>query len=132
MKTKQEWLDDCQAAFNKYIRLRDQHLPCISCGRFHNGQWHAGHFLSRGSNPELRFNEDNCHRQCAPCNNHLSGNQQKYREALVIRIGEERVASLEGPHEPLNLDIQQIKELREHYLGKIREIESYFPSNEDF
>ena len=118
--------------FNKYIRLRDQHLPCISCGRFHKGKWDAGHFLSVGSNPELRYCEENVHRQCSPCNTHLSGNQQRFREGLIERIGQERVEWLEGPHDMPLWTIDDLEDLKKKFQKKIKDIESYFPSSEDF
>ena len=38
LKTRSDWLKEAQIEFNKYIRLRDASLPCISCQRFHIGQ----------------------------------------------------------------------------------------------
>ncbi len=122
LKTRSEWLKDLQVVFNKYIRLRDEHLPCVSCGRFHQGQWHAGHYLSVGAHPELRFNELNVWRQCQPCNAHLSGNQINYRKELVKRIGAEEVEKLEGKHEPLKLTIPEIQELIAKYKAKVKEL----------
>lgn len=94
------WMKRAQSAFNAWVRARDACQPCISCGRIHQGQNHAGHYRPAGSNPELRFEPDNCHLQCAPCNSHLSGNLTSYRPALIAKIGLERVEWLEGPHEP--------------------------------
>ena len=34
---------------------RDFDKPCVSCGNYHQGQWHAGHYLTVGARPELRF-----------------------------------------------------------------------------
>lgn len=73
LKSRADHLREAQAAFNEFIRWRDWDRPCISCGRFHDGQYHAGHYRSVGSHPELRFDENNVHKQCAPCNNHKSG-----------------------------------------------------------
>src|SRR5690606_27037161 len=87
IKTKGDYLRETQAAFNEWIRERDRDLPCISCGRHHQGQWHAGHYRTVGANPELRFNPLNVHKQCAPCNNHKSGDIVNYRINLVERIG---------------------------------------------
>lgn len=70
LKSRSEWLKEAQAVFNKFIRLRDKNEPCISCGRYHQGQYHAGHYRSVGACPELRFCELNVHKQCAPCNDH--------------------------------------------------------------
>tara|TARA_Y100000782_G_scaffold86140_1_gene93531 strand:+ start:96 stop:662 length:567 start_codon:yes stop_codon:yes gene_type:complete len=123
VKTKGQHLRDAQSEFNKYIRLRDAKEPCISCGRFHTGQYHAGHYLTVGAKPELRFEEDNCHKQCAPCNNHLSGNLVLYRVNLINKIGLERVEWLEGPHELPNWTIEQIQEIKKHYRRKWQELE---------
>ncbi|HDL2201950.1 TPA: recombination protein NinG, partial [Mannheimia haemolytica] len=110
--------------FNKFIRLRDKDLPCISCGRHHQGQWHAGHYKTVGGNPELRFNEDNVHRQCSVCNNHLHGNIVNYRVNLIEKIGLERVEFLERKdHPPLKLTIEQIKDLIKVYKAKCKELE---------
>ncbi len=120
LKSRSEWFKEAQKVFNQYIRLRDEKLPCVSCGRFHQGQWHAGHYLSVGAHPELRFNELNVWRQCQPCNAHLSGNQINYRKELVNRIGIEKVEWLEGPHEPLKLAIPEIQALIAEYKAKIK------------
>ena len=120
LKSRSEWLRDAQVVFNKHIRLRDEHLPCVSCGRFHQGQWHAGHYLSVGAHPELRFNELNVWRQCQPCNAHLSGNQINYRKELIRRIGAEEVEKLEGKQEPLKLTIPEIQSLIVEYKAKVK------------
>ena len=120
LKTRSEWLRDAQATFNAFIRDRDKLDPCISCGRFHEGQYHAGHYRTVGANPELRFNENNCHKQCSACNNHLSGNITNYRINLVKKIGIEAVEILEGPHEITKLTIEDIKEIKECYKAKIK------------
>ncbi|HDL5482293.1 TPA: recombination protein NinG, partial [Mannheimia haemolytica] len=124
LKSRSAWLKDLQNIFNKFIRLRDKDLPCISCGRHHQGQWHAGHYKTVGGNPELRFNEDNVHRQCSVCNNHLHGNIVNYRVNLIEKIGLERVEFLERKdHPPLKLTIEQIKDLIKVYKAKCKELE---------
>ena len=123
LKTKCAHLREAQASFNAYIRERDAQEPCISCGRYHTGKYDAGHYRSVGSAPELRFDEDNCHRQCVPCNQHLSGNLISYRINLVKRIGQERVDKLEGPHEPKNYTIEQIQDIKAHYRKRVREMQ---------
>lgn len=87
-------LNEAQKAFNKYIRLRDAKEPCISCQRHHSGQYHAGHYKTVGARSDLRFHEDNCHKQCAPCNNHLSGNIGEYIGNLINKIGQKRFDAL--------------------------------------
>ncbi|MFS7357606.1 recombination protein NinG [Rahnella inusitata] len=107
-----------QTEFNAFIRERDADLPCISCGRFHDGQYHAGHYRTVGANPELRFNEDNCHRQCAPCNNHLSGNIENYTPAIRAKIGEQAYQLLMGAHEPQRYRREDFERIRDEYKAK--------------
>ena len=121
-KSRATWAREAQAAFNAFIRLRDADLPCISCGRFHQGQWHAGHYRSVGAAPELRFDVLNVHKQCAPCNTHLSGNITKYRAGLIDRMGVHVVEYLEGPHRLIGFDIDDFKEIKRFYASKAREL----------
>lgn len=125
IKSRSDWLNDLQSWVNKFVRLRDKNEPCISCGRYHQGQWHAGHYRSRGACPELRFNEDNIHKQCSVCNNHKSGNAIEYRINLISKIGLERVEFLERhDHQPLKLSIDEIKELIKVYKAKCKGLEN--------
>ena len=122
LKTRNEWLKEAQSAFNAYIRIRDIELPCISCGRHHTGQYHAGHYRSVGSAPNLRFDENNCHKQCQPCNSHLSGNIVLYRKALLVKAGEQEVDRIESANAPGKWTIEEIKSIRQIYLAKYREL----------
>lgn len=123
LKTRSDWMREAQTAVNAFVRERDKDLPCISCGRFHEGQWHAGHYLSRGAHPELALEPRNIHRQCAPCNTHLSGNQVKFRLGLIARHGVELVDWLEGPHEPKRYTIDELKAIRDEYRTRLRELQ---------
>ncbi|MEI9582202.1 recombination protein NinG [Enterobacter asburiae] len=114
------FIKQAQQAFNEFIRYRDRGEACISCGRHHEGQYHAGHFRTTGANPELRFNEDNCHRQCAPCNNHLSGNLIAYRPALIAKIGQARFDALMGPHEMPKWKREDYILIRDEYRAKLK------------
>ena len=116
-------LKKAQDAFNKYIRLRDASEPCISCGRHHHGQYHAGHYRSVGSAPELRFEPLNVSKQCQPCNSHLSGNLINYRVALVQKIGIDSVEWIEGPHEAKKYTIDDIKAIKSKYSRMARDLE---------
>ena len=122
LKTRADHLKEAQVVVNQYIRLRDADLPCVSCGRFHDGQWHAGHFRSAGGHPELRFEPLNIWRQCAPCNTHKSGDLVNYRAELVRRIGAERVEWLEGPHEAKRYTIEDLKAIKAEYRAKIKQL----------
>lgn len=122
LKSRSEWLRQAQTVFNQYIRMRDDKEPCISCQRHHQGQYHAGHYLTVGACPELRFNELNVHKQCSACNNHLSGNLINYRINLINKIGLAEVEKLEGPCEPLKLSVDEIKALIAEYRGRVKNI----------
>jgi hypothetical protein len=124
LKSRADYLKEAQAVFNKYIRMRDEAEPCISCSRHHGGQYHAGHFRTVGAAPELRFNEYNCHKQCSVCNNHLSGNLLEYRRKLVAKIGIEKVEWLEGKHEAKKYTIDEIIKIKKHYQQKIKDMQN--------
>ncbi len=124
LKTRSEWLKDAQTVFNQYIRERDKNLPCISCGRHHQGQYHAGHYRSVGSHPELRFEELNVHKQCSVCNNHKSGNILEYRINLIKKLGADKVEWLEGNHEPKKYSIDEIKAIKSEYRLKLKELKN--------
>lgn len=121
-KRRADWLREAQSAFNRYIRLRDEKEPCISCGRHHEGQYHAGHYLSTGARPELRFDERNVHKQCQPCNTHLHGNLVLYRKALIEKYGVAVVEWLEGPHEAKKYSIEDLKAIKDKYNRMAKEI----------
>ena len=122
-KSRRDWLKDTQAWFNKFVRLRDAKELCISCGRNHEGQWHAGHYRTVGSMPQLRFDERNCHRQCSACNNFLSGNIVNYRANLIRKIGVEQVDWLEGHHELKHYTIEDLIELKKIYSRRCKILE---------
>lgn len=122
LKSRADHLKDTQIAFNAWIRERDIGLPCVSCGRHHNGQWHAGHFKSVGGHPALRFEPLNAARQCAPCNTHKSGDLLNYRIELINRIGADLVDWLEGPHEPKKYTVDELKAMTADYRAKTREL----------
>lgn len=110
--------------FNSFIRMRDRELPCISCGTTANVIYAAGHYKSRGANGALAFNEDNVHKQCNHhCNQMLSGNIGPYRVNLLAKIGEERLAFLEGPHEPVKYSAADYVAIKKKYLRKCQEME---------
>jgi hypothetical protein len=121
MRSKRDWLKLAQVAFNQWIRKRDEGKPCISCGRFHEGQHHAGHYLSVGARPELRFEEKNANLQCSACNNYLSGNIVLYRKNLIERIGLENVEWLEGYHPPNKYTSEQLQAIIKLYKAKLKE-----------
>jgi hypothetical protein len=120
-KTRGAHVLELQAAFNELVRLRDADQPCISCGTY-QGEWHAGHYRSVGSEPALRLEPDNCHRQCARCNVYMNGNLAAYRVNLIEKIGLDRVEWLEGNHPPLKLTLAEILEMKTLYRAEVRRL----------
>ncbi|WP_086931587.1 recombination protein NinG [Agarilytica rhodophyticola] len=118
------WRKKAQTEFNKYIRTRDKGQPCISCGRSTGCKMNAGHYLSVGAHPELRFNDLNCHIQCEHCNSYLSGNIVRYRPNLIQKIGQDRVEWLEGAHPQARYKLHDLKRIHAHYKLATKLLES--------
>lgn len=122
LKPLKHWEDMTQRVVNDYIRERDKHLPCISCGTWETVQWEAGHYRSRGAASHLRYNEDNIAKQCHRCNCELSGNAIHFREGLVARIGIQRVEALESDNNPHRYTREELDSIRASYRAALREI----------
>tara|TARA_R110000868_G_scaffold296267_1_gene556496 strand:- start:269 stop:820 length:552 start_codon:yes stop_codon:yes gene_type:complete len=121
--SRTELLKIAQVTFNTYIRLRDKHLPCISCGSIADIQQHAGHYFSVGAYPALRFNEDNVNKQCVQCNNFLHGNLLDYDRALKVKIGLERYNQLYALKTSIfKPSAIEINDLIEVYKARIKEL----------
>jgi hypothetical protein len=128
MRPLSYWVKQAQTAFNAWIRARDVDVPCISCddalaakSTGHRGSlYHAGHYLTTGARPELRFDEDNVHKQCAQCNLHLHGNPVAFRIGLVRRKGQAVVDRLEGPHPPRQLRRPDLIAIRDDYRARLK------------
>ena len=114
--THSEWLNLLQKVFNAYIRARDKDDFCISCWTPLKGRkFDAGHYRSVGSNPQLRFHEENVWGQCVPCNRDKHGNLIQYRKSLILKIGVDKVEYLENLNSSQKLSIPEIKEKIRHY-----------------
>lgn len=122
LKTRSDWLKEAQVEFNRFIRLRDKDLGCISCGVKLGNKYDAGHYRSVGGFPEFRFDENNVHAQCVRCNQLLSGNLIEYRINLISRIGKDEVERLEKHTEPKKYTIQEIKDIKEIYKKKQKKV----------
>ncbi len=124
MMTHKDYLKLLQVVFNTFIRLRDKDLPCISCGKTKAEEFHAGHYIAT-TYQYLRFNENNCHKQCSKCNTHLRGNSIPYRIELINRIGLPEVEKLESErHLPLKITIPEIQGQIKLYKLKIKELKN--------
>lgn len=95
LKKLSDYEAEARKAFQKFIRLRDSGLPCISCGTVTAELWDGGHYKKAELYSGLIFNENNCHKQCRKCNHYLGGNELNYRSGLITRFGENYVLELE-------------------------------------
>ena len=122
LRTKSYYIKILQQVFNKYIRERDKHLPCISCGRSDVEEFHAGHYIPT-TYQYHRFSEDNVHKQCSYCNTHLRGNIIEYRKNLINKIGLANVEYLENTKNMIfEMDKIMLKDLIAEYKKKIKNI----------
>lgn len=118
------WADKAQRAFNKWIVQRDRDLPCISCGTTSpTVQYCAGHYRTRKAACQLRYNEDNVHKQCNNyCNMQNSGNIPAYRPALIIKIGQERHDALINNKETKRLTREECQAIEKLYKQKLKSL----------
>jgi len=140
LKGLKELRAEAQAAFNRYIRLRDRRAghACICCGEPLNwtssltgGDVDAGHFLSRGARPELAFDERNVNAQRKGCNRTGGTTYTRFRAGMVARYGEEVVAQLEGPHPMPHLKHDDYRQIRDAYKLKARALEKVAANDAD-
>lgn len=123
LKTLQDWLKEAQTIFNKYVRLRDQGLPCVSCN-LPPKKKNAGHYYSSGGHSNIRFDEDNVHLQCEACNTFLSGNLLNYQIGIQKRIGAQKLLELqERAHVTKKWTIEELKEIIQTYKTKVRQLQ---------
>lgn len=122
---------EAQAEFNAYIRERDRQAGygCICCGAplewdstAPGGKVDAGHYISRGSAPELAFDERNVNAQRKSCNRPGGATRIEFRQGMVLRWGIAVVEELEGPHSLPQLRHDDYRQIRDTYRAKAREL----------
>ncbi|MFJ2456828.1 recombination protein NinG [Pseudomonas protegens] len=128
LKSRADHAKEAQAVINRYVRLRDAHLGCISCDKpaSWGGQWHCSHFRSVGAAAHLRFNLWNMNKSCSQCNAHLSGNIMAYRPRLVAKIGAEKVDWLERNQDLVRHEISYLKRLKAVFTKKVKRLEKRY------
>lgn len=102
---------------NAIVRLIDNDKGCISCDHgWHKPatrQWHAGHRVSIGSNPTLRYHLFNIFKQCSICNDWKSANERAYDAGIIKIYGKavyDYIKSLPARYTSLNLSKEELKE----------------------
>lgn len=110
-ESKSRLTKDLDKVFSIFIRQRGKG-KCISCGA--QSEWknmQCGHYIRR-SVMNTRWDEDNCHSQCMPCNVFKSGNYPAYTLALMSKYGADII-------EELNERSQQIKKWEKDELKEM-------------
>lgn len=125
VKPKAKWLKEAEQAVNKYVRIRDAHLGCVSCDKpsTWQGQWHASHLRSVSSASSIRFNLWNIHKACSVCNVHLSANLSEYLPRVRQKIGDAKVDWLYTQNQPASYSIEYLKRLKAIFTRRCRIIE---------
>lgn len=116
---------EARAAFQKWVRMRDANLLCISCGRDAE-TWDGGHYYKAELYSRLIFHPVNCNKQCKYCNKYLDGNESGYRTGLLKKYGQETIDNLDllavddkklGAY---HWTREQLIEIKNTYLEKIK------------
>ena len=109
-KKKSNYEKDLEKEINKLCRLIDAGCSCISCNSKDANE--AGHFMSVGSMPKLRYHLFNLWVQCRQCNGPKGSNGTIYRINLRSIYGPEFLNNLDSLVQigPLNLSIPELKE----------------------
>lgn len=118
---------EAQTEFNRFIRLRDRLAGhgCICCGQpldwkstKPGGSVDAGHFVSRGSAPQLAFDERNVNAQDKGHNRPGGAERDEFRLGMVLRWGPAVVDELEGPSTPARLRHDDYRAIKAKYRAK--------------
>lgn len=130
-----------QTAFNK-MRVLEEKLwfkerglkpECISCGG-KDMDWCCGHFKTRGSQGNLRYDRKNTYLQCNRyCNKALSGNiegnknARGYKQGLIDRFGEaeakEIIEYCETSTQVKKWTKEELKGLRKEFSERARKLQ---------
>ncbi|RZJ12197.1 MAG: ninG protein [Rubrivivax sp.] len=136
MKSLAKVRADAQIEFNRYIRLRDRLAGrgCICCGKpldwnstKPGGAVDAGHFVSRGSAPELAFDERNVNAQDKGHNRPGGATRAEFTAGMVVRWGRAVVDELEGPNPPTRYRHDDYRRLKAKYRAKANALEKLLP-----
>lgn len=130
MKPYAKLIAEAQVAFNAYIRYRDVVVlghGCIDCekpfepGR-PGGSIDAGHYISRGAAPHLRFDERNCFAQRKNCNRPGGATREAVRAGVEQRIGTEALEALESDKIVRKWTHDDLRTIRSLYQLKLKDL----------
>lgn len=121
----------------KWFMDRGLEPECISCGKT-NMDWCCGHFKTRGSQGNLRYDEKNTYLQCNRyCNKGLSGNiegnknTRGYKQGLIERFGEKEAQAIidycETNTQVRKFTGPELKKMRKEFSKKLKELQNSTP-----
>jgi hypothetical protein len=118
---------EAQTAFNAFIRTRDAKQPCICCGKPFEpqrpgGSMDAGHYMSRGSSCQLRFDEANVHGQRKNCNRPGGTTRASFRAGMIARVGLAEVERLERDDGVRKWTHDELRAIRDQYKAKVKQL----------
>jgi hypothetical protein len=142
MKTRSQLLAEAKREAQRFRRLEElaKGSGCISCKRSQaevegtegwkpGGAWDGGHFLGKGARPELALEPMNIWLQCKSCNGGSGQYARKgytvhaaFRVNLIEEVGLAAVEALEADHAPRHHSADQLREIRDTYRAKVREL----------
>lgn len=129
MKSLSELRKEAQTAINRYRRMADikAGYNCICCGKpFEQdrpgGSVDAGHYLSRGSHPNLAFVEMNINAQRKSCNRPGGTTAAQFRLGMIERYGLKAVEDLEADKTPRRYRAEEYREIRDRYREKVKRL----------
>jgi len=109
----------------KYARLRDKYLPCISCGTYTSTMWDGGHMYKSELYSGVRLDEININKQCRKCNTYLSGNEVGYVKGFIAKYGLDEFNKLSDRAtltKNKKWSVEEIKEIITSYKLKIKDL----------
>jgi len=128
LRTRTRWYNLLQDEVNEYVRLRDWDKPCCTCGDHNSShKFDAGHYLTVGGHPDLRFELTNIHKQCVNCNQYNGGRSDEYRDFMIRTYGQAHIDWLKGPHPTLKEQFpttQSIEDEIKRYRALNRKLKS--------
>jgi len=119
IRTRAEWFNKLQILVNQYVRWRDRHKPCPTCGTNKPGiKYDAGHFHTTKARPDIRFELKNINKQCNRCNVWGAGKRNEHEKFIAETYGQDVVDWLAEIKPPL-------KEQFPHWTDIEKEIVRY-------
>lgn len=115
-----------KTACHLYIRVRDQHKGCISCGKaLVLGKFDAGHFMESGNFSFTRYHELNIHGQCTECNRFKGARLNEYEKNLRLKLGDEKVDWIHAnKNKVTKRTIEDYRDIEKHYKNMLKTLQS--------